>query len=178
MSCGCGKRRTDSELMIKPIDSTNVADWGPCMWYALHCMAEKVGRTTAKPIYQDQAFIFNWLIEFLPAILPCKVCQEHATDYIRLNPLRLWDSMRGDEIRYMIQLWLINFHNTVRERNGLPIIINDPDACAQLYAGCTINPNFINDMSRYVTYAIQQGWVRMDIWKRWIVQFNKLKLII
>jgi hypothetical protein len=177
MSCGCGRRRTD-ESMITPIDSTNAGDWGPCMWYTLHCLAEKLGRTKAKPIIEDQAFIITWLIEFLPAILPCKVCQAHTTEYLRMNPFRIWSCSSGNEVRNNVRIWLMNFHNTVRESNGQPIEIQYPEACEQLYADCTINPNFINDMSRYVTYAIQQGWVRMDMWKRWIVQFNKLKLII
>jgi hypothetical protein len=46
------------------------------------------------------------------------------------------------------------------------------------YEKCTLDKEFTNNLSRYVTFAVQQGWVKLDNWKRWVVQFNRLKLLI
>lgn len=75
--------------------STNKAVWGPAFWLLLHGWAERgIGDETA------------WLrlLRWLPEVLPCRVCQEHA---------RL---VRRPSSAAEVRLWLYNFHQSVNER--------------------------------------------------------------
>ena len=75
--------------------STNKTVWGPALWLLLHGWAERgVGDETA------------WirLLRWLPEVLPCRVCQEHA---------RL---MRRPASAAEVRLYLYNFHQSVNER--------------------------------------------------------------
>jgi hypothetical protein len=179
MSCGCGKPRQNDNVLFKTtLNSSNPTTWGPSIWTALHCIAEKIGNSNSPIIETDQVTTFKWLIEFLPSILPCKSCQSHSFQYISTHPVREWSSLNGYILKGTIRLWLINFHNSVRERNNVPIEITTLEECRLQYENCKVSPTFIEDLSRYISYAIQEGWVRLDNWKRWMVQFNKLMLLI
>ena len=180
MSCGCGKPRAPLRAILSDAHIIDVlpSQWGPCFWYAMHTLAERIG-TTSDIINGDQATIFRMLIELLPKIIPCQECQRHARSYILANPIpHTWYTSKGDALRIAIRSWLFNFHTAVRLRLGQPVTIATEEACSIEFRNILINPDFITDISRYVSYAIRSGWVRFDEWKRWVVQFNRLKLLI
>lgn len=90
--------------------STNKATWGPAFWLLLHGWAERgIGDEVA------------WLrlLRWLPEVLPCRICQEHA---------RL---IRRPAAAAEIRIFLYNFHQSVNVRlriGGRPFPISDLDA--------------------------------------------------
>jgi hypothetical protein len=90
--------------------STNKAVWGPAFWLLLHGWAER----GLKGPDTDTAWLR--LLRWLPEVLPCRVCQEHA----RLQ--------RRPSSAAEVRLYLYNFHQSVNERlrvGGRPFPIAD-----------------------------------------------------
>ena len=179
MSCGCGKKNKSFNPIFSdnPITSSDPKAWGPCFWFMMHTMAEKTGHASSPIINGDHAAIFRWLVEQLPTILPCQECQAHARTYLLAHP-PTWMKAVGNDLRIQIRTWVFNFHTSVRSRIGQPTTVISPDDCIALYAHETINPAFITDLSHHITFAVRSGWVRIDSWKRWVTQFNRMKLML
>lgn len=180
MGCGCGKKKNPYNPLLPdtPKTTTNPAEWGPPLWTILHCFAEKIGSSGSQVLDTDHARIMEFLITLLPIVLPCQTCQEHAREYIRTTPPKGWPSLQGEPLRSAVRTWLFTFHNHVRAQNGQPITINTAEECAQHYSNCEIIPCYFNDITADITLAVRHGWVRIDSWKRWVIQYNKLKLLL
>ncbi len=161
-----------SAISIEP------SNWGPCFWHFLHTFTERVGAIKSDIVIRSQASIFRWIIEHIPTILPCQTCQNHARDYILSNPLpaTLETVTSGDSLRDQLRGWLFEFHNTVRRRIGQTVEVTDVNACKEIYENEEVNKTFITDLLPYTTFAIRAGWVKTDAWKRWVIQYNRLKL--
>jgi hypothetical protein len=115
----------------------------------------------------------------ISTILPCQVCQTHAREYILAHPLpATLETLPGDALREQLRSWLFAFHTAVRERIGQSIIVTDVEACREMYESEPLNDAFIRDLSAYVMYAVRAGWVKLEAWKRWVTQYNRLKLAI
>jgi hypothetical protein len=179
MGCGCGKKRTgtvhfmgkDAGQMPEP------EEWGPILWKYLHCLAEKLGTTGNTLINTDQTNHIEILITSLHQVLPCTECQAHAAAYIASNPFPTVKGLSGDNLRTIVRTWLFNFHNSVRARKGQPIIVNTPEECASVYAGCFIPKCEYTFFVQSVAYAVRQGWVRIDNWKKWYSHSERLRMI-
>ena len=101
-----------SKPIVQPHDNLPKMKWGKPIWTFFHVMAEKM-----KPEY------FNLVIqEFMKYILlvcgtlPCPVCSNHASEYMRainLNNIRSKDDL--------INLFY-NFHNVVNQRKGYAVL--------------------------------------------------------
>lgn len=158
--------------------SIEPSNWGPCFWHFLHTFAERVGSITSEVVIRSQASIFRWIIEHIPTILPCQTCQNHAREYILEHPIpsTLETVTSGDALRELLRKWLFEFHTAVRQRIGQSVEVPDIDACRVMYATEDINKTFIQDLLPYITFAIRAGWVKTDAWKRWVIQYNRLKL--
>ena len=87
--------------------STNKAVWGPAFWLLLHGWAERLLERSET----DVLIAWSRLIRWLPEVLPCRVCQEHA----RLS--RRPATWTGG----MARQWLYDFHKSVTERLRLPV---------------------------------------------------------
>ena len=88
--------------------STNKAIWGPAFWLLLHGWAER--------LQPDMEVAWMRLLRWLPEVLPCRVCQEHAR--LQRRPTAVSEA----------RLWLYNFHMSVNERlrvGGRPFPIAD-----------------------------------------------------
>ena len=73
--------------------------------------------------------------------------------------------------------WLFTFHNHIRSTKGQAIILNSPDECAGLYAGCFIPKCEYTLFVQNVAYAVRQGWVRVDNWRRWYSNSERMRII-
>lgn len=179
MPCGCGKKRTGTVHFMGQTnaDAPDPIEWGPIVWKYLHCLTEKIGFTGSPLTDNDQANYMETLINTLHLIIPCPECQAHAASYISANPLPSLKNLRGEQLRSTIRNWLFTFHNQVRISKEQHIIINTPEACREHYGGCFVPSCEYNLFVQNVAYAVRQGWVRVDNWRKWYSNSEKLRLV-
>jgi hypothetical protein len=106
------------------MSAPNKAIWGPAFWTLLHSWAERLGED--RDPYVEAEIVTHWsrFIRWLPDVLPCIVCQEHARLQRRPNFLKL----KGSALHVAARDWLYNFHNEVNERlakGGRPFPISE-----------------------------------------------------
>ena len=73
--------------------------------------------------------------------------------------------------------WLFIFHNHVRNTKGQHIILNSSDECAGHYAGCFVPKCEYTLFVQNVAYAVRQNWVRVDNWRRWYSNSERMRII-
>jgi hypothetical protein len=180
MGCGCGKKKKGFNPLFPESNkfTADPEDWGPDIWLMLHCFAEKIGYQSNPIIQSDESVIFQYLVNNLPNILPCQECQSHAKSYIQTHPTLAWSTLRGQDLRSAIRIYLFAFHNSVRIRTNKPIIIHTPEECAIAYQDCEIKECYFNTMKEYISIGVRNGWVKSENWKRWVIQFTKLKILL
>lgn len=181
MGCGCGKKNTGGTIHFMGKDgatASNPTEWGPILWKYLHCLAEKSGLSNNKVTDADQANCMEILIQSLPLILPCTECQAHAATYLSTYPFPSLKDLRGELLRNTIREWLFTFHNHVRSSNQQPIIIENVEQCASTYANCFVPKCEYSFFVQNVGFAVRQGWVRVDHWRKWYSTSEKARLIL
>lgn len=178
--CGCAKRaNTLSHFMGR--EGSQIADpaeWGPILWKYLHCLAEKIGNTGNKIVDTDQANYFEQMLQQLPLIIPCQECQQHTAAYISSNHIPTLKGLYGEDLRNSARTWLFNFHNSVRQQKGQPIIINSIQDCINNYASCFVAQCEFTSLTQSVAYAVRHGWVRIDNWRRWFNNSERIKVLV
>lgn len=181
MGCGCGKKKgpgiirggykEDSEASGEP------EEWGPSLWFVLHLYANRIG--IIPELIEDYRLIMDMLINWLPNILPCNTCQEHCKQYLGSHPIDYWKTITNmNDLKNEIQVWLMNFHNDVRLRKSQPILISSIGQLQDEYNDKTLEECKIKIITDNVLFGIRTGKVKMDNWKRWLKQFNKLKIML
>lgn len=180
MGCGCGKKNNGATIHFMGQNGSQNADpveWGPVVWKYLHCLAEKVGTSGNNMVDTDLATHIETLINTLHLILPCTECQMHAAAYISVNPLQSLKGLSGVILRDTVRNWLFSFHNTVRARNGQEIIIKTVDECAAQYVGCFVPKCEYSLFVQSVAFAVRQGWVRIDNWRKWYSYSERIRIL-
>jgi hypothetical protein len=180
MPCGCGKKKTGTVHFMgnSSGDIPEPDEWGPIVWKYLHCLTEKIGQSGNIVMDNDQANYMENMINTLHQIIPCPECQSHATTYIVSNPFPSLKGLRGELLQNTTRTWLLNFHNHVRTIKGQSIIINTSEACRDNYAGCFVPKCEYNLFVQNVAYAVRQGWVRVDVWRKWYSYSERLRVLI
>jgi hypothetical protein len=117
------------------------------------------------------------LLHHLPHILPCNECQQHATAYLAEHPPPSLKGLYGSILRVTAREWLFAFHQEVRMRKGLPLLIASAEECATLYERRFIAKADYHRFVQTVTAAIRQGWIRMDQWRKWFSHSEKLRIL-
>jgi hypothetical protein len=89
--------------------------WGPPFWFTLHNGAAHYP-VNASPLHIER--MKNFIIG-IPVMLPCSVCQEHATAHIERNfgELEAVCSTRDSLFNFFV-----DFHNYVNRRYNKPIM--------------------------------------------------------
>jgi hypothetical protein len=177
MSCGCGKKKIGSSHFMGKDLNVDPAVWGPILWKYLHCITERMGVSGSVITDADQATYVENMLTTLHLIIPCTECQIHASEYIVSNPVPSLKGLKGEELRGTVRNWLFAFHNSVRSRKGQPIIIDTIDKCISLYSNCFIPLHEYHLFIHSVAYAVRQGWVRIDNWKKWFNTSEKIRII-
>jgi len=180
MPCGCGKKNNVGTIHFMGRDSSQIADpqeWGPVLWKFLHCLSEKIGTSNNKILDADQAVYMESMINTLHLIIPCTECQAHAASYISTNPLPTLKGLQGETLRNTLRTWLLAFHNHVRNSKGQPIIINNLEEYSAMYGGCFVPKCEHTLFVQSVAYAVRQGWVRIDNWRKWYSSSERLRII-
>jgi hypothetical protein len=181
MSCGCGKKKTGGTVHFMGRDSnaiSNPMEWGPILWKYLHCLSEKCGLGNNKVTDADQANCMETLLGTLPLVLPCTESQAHAASYLANHPLPSLKELRGEVLRSTVREWLFTFHNHVRISKQQPIIIETLEQCAANYNNCFVPKCEYSFFVQSVAYAVRQGWVRIDHWRKWYSTSEKARLIL
>lgn len=91
---------------------SNLSDpkvWGPAFWFTLHTGAAKYP-ISASPIVADRMKSY---IMGIPVMLPCTICQTHASNHIEKNKCNLDDICSG---RDKLFKFFVDFHNIVNKR--------------------------------------------------------------
>jgi hypothetical protein len=179
MPCGCGKKNSGTVHFMgqASIDIPDPVEWGPIVWKYLHCLSEKIGHTGNPIVDNDQASYMETLINNLHLILPCPECQAHASAYIASNPPPTLKGLRGENLRSAARIWLFTFHNQVRNMKEQPILVNTVEACRELYSGCFVPKCEYTLFVQNVAYAVKQNWVKIDNWRKWYSNSEKLRII-
>jgi hypothetical protein len=105
---------------VEPVQSYPVVKqlWGEATWYFFHTMVEKIMEEYFLEL-RDQ------LVEMIKNIcsyLPCPVCAEHATNYMRNV------SFASFQTKEDLKIFLFTFHNDVNKRTGKPLFpLNELD---------------------------------------------------
>ena len=113
---------------------SNLSDpkvWGPAFWFMLHTGAVKYPKL-ASPIIADK--MKSYIIG-IPTMLPCVVCQTHATNHIEKNMCNLDDICSGRENLFK---FFVDFHNIVNKRYNKPIVSVE-DAYKMYDGGINVN---------------------------------------
>lgn len=183
MGCGCGKKNTapDGTVHFMGRDGkkeADPADWGPILWKYLHCMAEKCGASNNRVVDADQANCLDTLLSTLHLILPCTECQAHAAAYLAAHPLPPLKDLQGSVLRDTARDWLFQFHNHVRSTKGQPVTIRSAQECSAAYAACFVPKCEHTAFTQSVAYAVRQGWVRIEHWRKWYSTSEKCRLVL
>ena len=93
-------------------NSTPKMRWGQPIWTFFHVTAEKIKPEFFGIVIREY---FNYIV-LICNILPCPICSQHASEYMRsinLNNIKTKDDL--------INLFF-NFHNVVNVRKGYPVL--------------------------------------------------------
>jgi len=116
---------------------SNPEKWGPGVWFQIHLFAAKAVDTETKEFYVQ-------FINTTVRNLPCLECRNHATKYLKRNPLRSYMTSRDPKGLFR---WSWTFHNFVNTRLRKPIVewetakemfYNDSGVCAGDCGGVTV----------------------------------------
>lgn len=105
--------------------------WGPSFWFTLHNGASKYP-ISASNIAKER---MKGYIIGLPVMIPCLVCQIHATNFIEQHKTQLDDICSGREKLFS---FFVKFHNKVNKRYNKPEISVE-DAHKLYNGGATIS---------------------------------------
>ena len=90
------------------IDNKPKMKWGPPVWFFFHTLAEKVHASKFDDLKRDIMDIIRSVCN----TLPCPICAEHATNYMK----KIHDS--SIQTKDDLKLMLFQFHNEVNKRKG------------------------------------------------------------
>jgi len=69
--------------------------------------------------------VLNFL-KLVKCILPCQLCQQHYTHWLKNHPVKLLGKQNPTEFHEAVKKWLFNLHNTINEQRGIePMSIED-----------------------------------------------------
>ena len=110
MPCGC---------TIPIPDYPASAEWGPIIWNILHGLAEKAQRAA---LPADELREWSRLIKATSEMLPCDICRNHMTHYMKVHP---FTEVNYSILKTTVKTWFFNLHNEINEGNERPIFPYD-----------------------------------------------------
>jgi len=174
MPCACKKKGNLLILFGDAGDADGEPEaWGPPVWSILHTLGHHIGHSG---IDGDQARAMEVVIHQLPSILPCTDCAGHMRQYLVTYPFTC-GKLQGPDLISYIRQWLLTFHNAVRTRKSQPLEILTHEQLDALYAAETLQTCQITTLMANVTYGIRTGIVKADAWRRWVIHFNRLRVL-
>jgi len=178
MGCGCGAKKGGAAAPVLQTDQLLApTEWGPILWKYLHCMAERIGSSGNKIIDTDQANYTETMLTMLPLVIPCTECQSHAADYIAANPVPSLKGLYGQGLQTEARNWLFAFHNAVRVSKDQPLMIATVEECQAAYANISVPKCEYTAFIQSVAAAVRQGWVKIENWRKWYSNSERIRII-
>ena len=149
---------------IQNANNTKQMAWGEPTWFLFHTLAEKVKDDRFEQI---KVSLLSHIIAIC-GILPCPICAQHASEYMRrvqINAIRSKKDLKD---------LLFNFHNEVNSRKGFSLFSRD-DLDEKYSKANTVN------IIKYFIAVIQKKsnnvtTIATDMYKTRIVQLFKVWL--
>ncbi len=104
--CSCGKR-----IAVTLFDDIKPSTWGYPMWRVLHSLTELSGAQQNKFLDQDEYYAWKSVLNILHTCLPCALCREHYSGFVKENPYEPVISLVGSERKTALRKWLFDLHN-------------------------------------------------------------------
>jgi hypothetical protein len=179
MPCGCQKKSgaLASSILKEAADLLSPSDWGPILWKYLHILTEHIGTSGNTIIDTDQANYMETLLQMLPLIIPCQECQAHTAVYYQTNPVPTLKGLYKDTLQSTVRQWLFQFHTAVRLNLQQPVIVQTVEECAALYQNTVVPKCEYSLFIQGVAAAVRRGWVRIDNWKKWYSNSERMRII-
>lgn len=162
---------------IEYVTDITPSDWGPLLWKFIHIMAERIGRSGIESLDRDEAIALDFIIERLPDVLPCNECQAHARAYVRSHPHASIKNLRGAALQDAARQYFWQFHNTVRGNTGKSVLVPTLEECKKLYESMEWQKCEMEQAVEYFSFGVHHGIVKTEVYKRWMTQVHKLRLI-
>lgn len=185
MSCGCGKKKRiigafgqaikDSDYEY--VTSLSPTDWGPLLWKLLHIMGEHVGKSSTPTLDRDEAIMIDFIIQGLPSVLPCPECAQHAREYVRLHPSTKVKNLVGAALTDWTRNYFFDFHNSVLTQQNRQLVYTEPAQIIPVYSSVIFQKCDTEQLIEYFAFGVHSGIIKGDIYKRWVAQLNRLRLI-
>jgi hypothetical protein len=150
------------------IDDKPKMKWGPPVWFFFHTLAEKVHASKFEDLKPDIMDIIRSVCN----TLPCPICAEHATNYMK----KIHDS--SIQSKDDLKLMLFQFHNEVNKRKGYQefplnelnkkyesaVTINVVNSFIMTYREKSRNVQMIaTEMSRDMILRNIRGWLNSNL---------------
>jgi hypothetical protein len=150
----------------------NKAIWGPAFWTILHSWAERLGNSREPYAEIDVATHWARFIRWLPEVLPCIVCQEHA----RLQRRPNFMTLKGGELHIAARDWIYNFHNEVNGRLAKGV---RPFPISELvtYKERALKDTY-NLLLENIRQGINAGIVRYESFSSWKAHADRLAALL
>lgn len=73
---------------------------------------------------KDIYLLWNQVLRNTAATLPCELCRSHMNTYLATHPFvpKNWIHLPVTVIRENIRRWISDFHNSVNQRLGKPVV--------------------------------------------------------
>ncbi len=146
------------------------------MWRVLHSLAEKTGNQINKFLDEDEFYAWKSVLNILHTCLPCNLCREHYSGFVRENPYDGIIVLKGAERRDALRKWLFDLHNQA------PMVSDCPRPTLDMLPGLYSEPNVnidndIKEVIRILQLASQGGMVTRnayDAFRRYITNLHSI----
>jgi hypothetical protein len=120
------------------------------------------------------------MLRYLPFILPCRICQEHAAEYIAAHPIpdTIMTQQQGETLRTTARQWLFDFHTAVRAQNNQSIMVATIEECQQLYQGTFLTNDEYSQFIQAVADAMRYQWIRLENWRKWYNYSENMRMLL
>jgi hypothetical protein len=154
-------------------DYLNPLLWGAPLWRILYALTEHLGNNSQN--YTKEARSITFLIGNLGAVLPCKECQRHYHNYYYSQKISvIWYKLVGEDIKKIPREWLWKLHNSIRKRNGQPIIVTSIEQLDSMYKGAKISKEDLDIFYKCAKSAIEIGIINEQTFDLWWNKLNDL----
>jgi hypothetical protein len=135
--------------------------WGPPFWFVLHTSAEQLGKPHPKIIEVDELNRWILLLKSVEGALPCAMCRDHYHKWLIMNPLTVFQGLRGTALREAARIWIWKLHEDVNVRRGVASGLT-VEMLPELYSNLATYQIKIEELIKVLREKVQQGLVKAE----------------
>lgn len=146
-------------------------EWGPVLWAILHTLAERAGKQSNAMIQADEMRSWVLFVKYLPEILPCEECRDHASTYLKTVPFQPPPTYEATSL--YIRSYFYTFHESVNGRLFKPAFqFSDLSETYKSTSDLLRWKVQLNDM---MFRAMKLNGMQLQKWSSWLQQFGLLR---